>query len=128
MEIKLSQNMEDYLEAILLLEKRQGNVRVKEIARELQITMPSVSSAIKNLEKQGLVCHPRYDLVGLTETGNHIANEIYRRHQIIKSFLFDVLGLDSETAEKDACGMEHAMSSKTLERLSKFMEKNHSEH
>lgn len=122
MDIKLTQSMEDYLKAILSLENERGSVRVKDIAGKLDITMPSVSSALKNLEKQDLVCHPRYDLVVLTSQGSQIARDIYYCHQVIKDFLSQVLGLDAEIAERDACGMEHAISQETFESLARFLE------
>jgi DtxR family Mn-dependent transcriptional regulator len=114
--------MEDYLEVIHCLENEQGYVRVKDIAGKMEITMPSVSGAVKNLEKQGLVAHPRYDLVGLTPKGTKIAKDIYHRHQVIKDFLYNVLGLDKEIAEKDACRIEHNISPETLNRLIKFLD------
>ena len=119
---KLTPNMEDYLEAIYIIRNKTGTVRVKDIARMLEVTMPSVSYAIKNLEKQGLVCHSRYDLVDLTAKGTTDAKELYKRHLTIKDFLLHVLGLDAEIAEKDACGMEHCISPETLERLTQFLE------
>jgi len=119
---KLSPNMEDYLETIYLLELERGNVRVKDIAEKMEITMPSVSSALKNLEKQGFVSHDRYDLVVLTPQGARVAEEVYRRHEVIRDFLSQVLGLDAEIAERDACGMEHIISPETLESLSRFLE------
>lgn len=121
MDVKLSPNMENYLEVIYLLKLQRGNVRVKDIARKMEITMPSVSSALKNLEKQGLVSHDRYDLVILTPRGAGIAEEVYRRHRVIKDFLSQVLGLDAEIAERDACGMEHIISPETLESLVRFL-------
>ena len=122
MDLKLSSNMEDYLEAIYVLELKTGNVRVKDIAAELGITMPSVSSAIKNLEKQGFVSHPRYDLVVLTPRGARVAADVYHRHRVIKGFLSQVLGVASDIAEKDACCIEHIISPETLESLSRFLE------
>ena len=119
--MQISSSMEDYLETIHLLEQRQGNVRVKDIALEMDITMPSVSGAIKNLEKHGFVAHPRYDLIALTSKGAKIAEAIYKRHRIIKSFLIKVLEVDESIAEKDACKIEHAISSVTLDRLSQFI-------
>ena len=117
----LSSNMEDYLKVIYLLQNKMGTVRVKDIAREMSITMPSVSSALKTLEKHGLVCHPRYDLVDLTSEGKKIAEHVFRRHRVIMDFLLKVLGLDHKIAEKDACGMEHNISEETLESLDKFL-------
>ena len=122
MDIKLSPSKEDYLKTIHLLNSQRGSVRVKDIAEKLDITMPSVSSAIKNLEKKGLVSHPRYDLVALTNQGSQIAESITMRHCIIRDFLSNVLELDTEIAEKDACVMEHSISPETLEKLVLFLE------
>lgn len=113
--------MEDYLKAICELEKERGAARVKDIADKLNITMPSVSAALKNLEKQDLVCHPRYDLVGLTEKGMQIAEDIIQRHHVLKEFLFDILGVDETIAERDACHIEHHISPETVQRLVQFM-------
>ena len=121
MDIHISSNMEDYLETIHLLEKERRTVRIKDIAREMRITMPSVSSAVKNLENQGLVHHSRYDSVKLTQQGTQIAEAIYKRHRVIKHFLSEVLGLESDIAEKDACRIEHNISEETLKKLIQFI-------
>ena len=122
MNVKLSPNMENYLETIHLLQMENGYVRVKDIAGMMEITMPSVSSAMKTLEKQGLVQHPRYDHIMLTPRGRTIAEELCRRHRLIKDFLSRVLGLDHEIAERDACVIEHVISPETVEGLSRFLE------
>lgn len=119
----VSSNMEDYLEAIHLLEKERGHVRVKDIAKKLNISCASVSGAIKNLKNKGLVSHSRYELVALTENGEELARRVYERHRVILRFLKDILKLDSETAEKDACRIEHSLSPATFERLRDFVEK-----
>lgn len=121
METQLTASMEDYLEAIYLLEHERGNVRVKDVAMMMDITMPSVSGAIKNLERQGLVEHAKYDLIVLTPEGMRAAEEVYRRHRLITAFFSRVLGLDEAIAEKDACGIEHILSPETLESLSRYM-------
>lgn len=120
----LSSNMEDYLETIYLIEQEYGFVRVKEIARQIGNTMPSVTSAVKNLEKKGLVKHPRYEVVSLTDEGIEIARRIYHRHEILREFLQDILGLKPEIAEKDACRIEHNISDETMRRLEAFIEQN----
>ena len=124
---RISSNMEDYLEAIHLLAKENGRVRVKEIARVLNITMPSVSSAIKKMKKRGFVLHSRYEWIELTPKGLLCAEEIYKRHQVIKSFLEDILGLDSDIAEQDACRIEHNISPETLEKFERFTARYRSE-
>lgn len=117
----LSTNMEDYLRTIHVLKTRRGSVRVKDIAENLGITMPSVCSALKNLEGQGLVNHERYDRVILTGKGERVAADMVYRHRVIRDFLHDVLGIDHSIAEKDACGMEHSISPETLQSLIQFM-------
>ena len=121
MSSRISANMEDYLETIHLLGEELGNVRVKDIADRMQISRASVSGAVKSLENQGLVSHPRYDLIFLTDEGGEIARRVYARHQIILKFLKDILKLDHDTAEKDACRIEHNISPKTFKSLRRFV-------
>jgi DtxR family transcriptional regulator, Mn-dependent transcriptional regulator len=118
----LSGNMEDYLEAIHCIGERQSAVRVRDIAKRMNITMPSVTGALKSLEKQGLVNHARYDWIALTPEGKRIAENVFRRHRVLREFLTVILGIDPKTAERDACGMEHAVSETTLDRLAGFMD------
>ncbi len=109
--------MEDYLEAVGELCNQKGAARVKDIASKLNVTTPSVVSAIKNLKRKQLVEQERYGFVRLTRQGEKTARSIIRRHQVLYHFLINVLGLDYETASKDACRIEHAVSKQTLERL-----------
>jgi len=124
MSCRISSNMEDYLETIHLLSKENGGVRVKDVAHALSITMPSVSGAIKKMVKQGLVSHPRYDLIALTPKGVSLATEIYNRHRVIKKFLQEILKLDPKVAEQDACRMEHIISQETFIGFKKLLQKN----
>jgi len=89
----LSESLEDYLEAILLLERESRVARVSEIADQLSVSRPSVTGALKNLAARGLVTHERYGHVTLTDEGNDIAIEVERRHVAIRSFLVGVLGV-----------------------------------
>ena len=114
--------MEDYLETIHLLEGRQRTVRIRDIAQELAITMPSVTGAMKSLVRQALVTHSLYNYVELTSKGRRIAREVFNRHKVIRDFLIRILDIDPKTAERDACGMEHTISNITLQRLVQFME------
>ncbi len=120
--IKLTPSMEDYLKTIHALEISRGFVRVKDIANELEISPPSVSGALNNLKNQGLVHHPRYELVGLTVEGVLIAEQIQRRHRVIREFLSRILRIEPEIAEKDACSMEHSVSPETVEGLIAFLD------
>jgi DtxR family Mn-dependent transcriptional regulator len=114
--------MEDYLETIFELDRDKKVVRVKDIAHKLGVTMPSVCGMLKSLSDRGLVNYEKYEHVQLTEDGADIGLEIWRRHELIRRFLIDILQIDSETADADACKMEHALSRATLDRLVEFME------
>lgn len=119
--LPISASLQDYLEVILNLSYRQDTVRVTDIAESLNLTKPSVAQALKQLRKQGLIEQSPYGPVELTSQGRDCAVIIRRRHEVLKSFLVKVLNLDQETAEKDACQMEHAVSSETIERLVNFL-------
>ncbi len=114
--------MEDYLEAVALLKRSEDVVRVSRIARLLKVKNPSVHAAIEILSAKGLVRHEKYGCVELTASGEKAARGILRRHDALLKFITSILGVDAETARRDACGMEHAVSSETLERLTKFIE------
>ncbi|MBD3184432.1 DtxR family transcriptional regulator [Candidatus Poribacteria bacterium] len=120
--LTLTNSMEDYLEAISLLDEEMKYVRVRDIAKHMNVSMSSVTGALRTLSKRNLVEHEKYEYVALTPKGEKIAQEIRRRHDAVLKFLTEVLKMDTETAEKDACGMEHAIGSETLERLLKFIE------
>jgi DtxR family Mn-dependent transcriptional regulator len=120
--MELTTSMEDYLEAISILEEEKKYVRVKDIARRMKVKMPSVTGALKSLVERNLVSHEKYEYVELTEQGAIIAQEIRRRHDAILRFLTEVLDVNPESAEIDACEMEHAISADTLDRLLKLIE------
>lgn len=118
----ISSTMEDYLETIFELERDKKYARVKDIAQKMNVKLPTVTSMLNNLQKRDLVSHEKYDHVELTRKGREVAREVYRSHTMIKKFLMDILKIDAKTADEDACKMEHAVSSETLERIVKFME------
>ena len=121
-ETALTNSMEDYLEAISVLEEKKKYVRVKDIARYMKVKMPSVTGALSLLSKKNLVNHEKYEYVELTDQGMIIAQGVRRRHDAVLKFLTEVLDVDPKTAEEDACGIEHAMSATTLDRLLKMIE------
>jgi len=120
---QLSNSMEDYLEAISALKQKKKYVRVKDIAKEMKVRMPSVTGALKSLTDRNLVRHEKYEYVELTDDGIKIADEIKRRHDLISKFLTHVLKIDPEIAERDACKIEHSLSPVTVERLVKLVER-----
>jgi DtxR family Mn-dependent transcriptional regulator len=115
-------SMEDYLEAIALLTENGEPVKVTAISKMLGVRKPSVSYAVSKLSESGLVTHQRYGGVKLTTEGLRIAEDVYRRHETLRSFLNNLLGVDPRVAEQDACRMEHSLSPTSLERLAKFIE------
>ena len=113
---------EDYLEAIAKLSEEETSVRVTQISKMMGVKKPSVTAALHKLSEDGLVKHRRYGLVELTREGRRIAEEVMRRHEVLFRFLSEVLDIDPETAQEDACRMEHSLSPTSLERLAKFVE------
>ena len=118
----ISASLQDYLEAILNLSRQTGPVRVTDIALKLNIAKASVAQALSLLKDQGLIRQERYGPVELTEKGRRCALVVQSRHKILLGFLVEVLGVDRKTAEKDACLMEHAVSTETVEKLVDFLE------
>jgi len=119
---RLSESMEDYLETILILEKEFKVARVKDIADRLGILRGSVTSALKQLAEKDLINYQPYSYITLTKKGVTIARRVAKRHEIISTFLQDVLLLDPEKAEANACRMEHAMDDSAIDRLVQFIE------
>ena len=117
----LSESLEMYLETILLLEKREGTVRVTDIARELTVSKPSVHIALHELENRDLARHERYGAIVLTDSGRAAAREVRRRHDVLTAFLRDFLGVDAQIAEQDACRIEHYLSEETVSRIETVM-------
>jgi DtxR family Mn-dependent transcriptional regulator len=114
-------SMEDYLEAIMLLDREQGGATVTSISRFLEVKKPSVTAALSRLADSGLVEHQRYGAVVLTAEGRRSASDVYHRHTTLLHFLTDVLGVDEHTAEEDACKLEHSLSAASMDRLARFM-------
>lgn len=119
----MTQSQEDYLETVSLLSEKTGEARVTKIANELGLSKPSVSFALKMLEEKNLIRHERYGSVILTEKGRELAEGVRQKHELLKTFLETVLGVNSVIAEKDACNMEHALSEETFIKLKDFTEK-----
>jgi DtxR family Mn-dependent transcriptional regulator len=113
--------MEDYLEAIFDLDKEKRVVRVKDIAKKMNVKMPTVSSMLKTLNDRGLVNYEKYEYVEMTRNGAKVGKEMRRRHGVLQKFLMEILKIDIEVANEEACKMEHALSPGTLDSLTDFM-------
>jgi DtxR family Mn-dependent transcriptional regulator len=119
---QLSASLEDYLEAIYHIVQDKRAARAKDIVERLGVHNSSVTQALRSLSDKGLVNYAPYDLITLTEDGQQAAVGVVERHQALRWFLQEVLGLDAAQAEDDACKLEHATSQTVLERLRLLMD------
>ncbi|MFA0814373.1 MAG: metal-dependent transcriptional regulator [Anaerofustis sp.] len=112
---------ENYLETILILEKRNGAVRSIDIANELGFSKPSVSRAMSLFRSDGLITVTEEGHIHLTDKGMQIAREVYERHNTISDFLVSALKVDRKTADQDACRIEHVISEETFEKMKHYL-------
>ena len=108
-----NESIEDYLETILSLQKKLGQVRSIDIANEMNFSKPSVSVAMKNLREKGFITIDESGHILLTEDGQKQATDVLEKHTILTNWLIS-LGVDKEIAQEDACRMEHDMSDETF--------------
>lgn len=121
--MKLTANMEDYLEAVSFCANEKGVARVSDIRDMLGVKTPSVTGAMKALAEAKYVKHEPYSGIVLTAKGRRAAEDVKKRHAILSRFLTQVLGVNPKTADMDACKMEHAVSKETLEKLHAYLHK-----
>ena len=117
----LSPSLEDYLEAILDASGEGPGARPAAIAERLRVRRPSVTGALRTLAGRKLVCYEPYGAVRLTDRGRRQAEEVRRRHDVLSAFLRQFLGVPAARAEREACGMEHAISGDTIGRMEALM-------
>ncbi|MEW5945117.1 MAG: metal-dependent transcriptional regulator [bacterium] len=116
----VSQALEDYLEAIYILQKVHNAVRVAEIATYLDVTMPSVTGSMRKLAEKKLIKYVKRRYVQLTDEGERLARAVHRKHEELYHFFHNVLNVESRTAEEDACRAEHVLHRETVEKLIRF--------
>lgn len=116
-----TERTEDYLKAIDTIIEKKGYSQVKDVARFLNISPSSVTGMFKKLTKEGYINYEKYGGVTLTPEGRKIARSTKEKYGVLHEFLI-LLGVDEATADDDACKMEHAVTSQTLEKLTKFSE------
>jgi DtxR family Mn-dependent transcriptional regulator len=119
---KLSASLEDYLEAIYNLSRQSQVARSKDIAEALGVARSSVTGALQVLRERGLANYQPYGCVTLTRQGQVAAREVVRKHDVLKSFFMDVLGVEQETAQRAACQAEHALGPEVIGQLLSFMD------
>jgi len=117
--VRIFKSAENYLEAILVLEKRLGTVRSIDIARELGFSKPSVSVAMRDFRENGYITIED-GAVKLTSEGRKIAENVYSRHTLIAGFLTSI-GVSPDIAKEDACRIEHDISPESFKKLGEFM-------
>ena len=118
----MTKSLEDYIEAIFVLIRQKGAARVRDVAAELHVKMPSVVKAMAELKKLELVTQEPYGDIELTAKGRRVANSVLARHTILKAFLVK-LGVTEKVADNDACLMEHILSAQTMDRIRNFLGK-----
>ena len=119
--MSLHQSGEDYLEAILVLREKNGVVHSIDVAQHLGYSKPSVSRAVSLLKGEGYLTMEKDGRLELTETGVEVANQILERHRFLKQWLIN-LGVSAETAEEDACKIEHNISDETFRCLKRHVD------
>ena len=124
--MKLHASGEDYLEAILVLQKKRGLVRSVDVARHMEVSKPSVCHAVATLRDGGFLTMDEDHFLHLTDVGREVAEKIYERHCFFTERLI-ALGVNPETAETDACRIEHVISAESFEHLKKSFENNNQE-
>jgi DtxR family transcriptional regulator, Mn-dependent transcriptional regulator len=117
-----SESNEMYLETIYILESNHGHAHIVDIAKKLGVTKPSVTRAMDQFKKQGLIRQETYGPVTLTEKGKAVSRKIYRKHQLIAQYLEKSLGLNPDEASENACRMEHSITGDMLKAIEKYLE------
>lgn len=118
--MKIQESAENYLEAILMIKERNGEVRSIDIVNELGFSKPSISVAMKNLRNNGYITMDTKGFIDLTEKGMAIAETMYERHKLFTRWLVE-LGVNEKTAKEDACRLEHVMSAETFSAIKNFI-------
>ena len=118
----ITASKEDYLEKIYDLSLVNEKVRSIDVARALKVSRASVNKSLGGLKQDGYIEQEPYGTIFLTDRGFEVAKETRKRHNALRKFLIEVLGVSYETADIDACEMEHAISEETAEKLYRYLE------
>lgn len=118
----LTSSMEDYLEAILVIQQERGTARCVDVANHLNVTKPSVSRAIRELSRMGCLLKEADGALSLTERGREIAGSVYEKHRFFTRQLMEA-GVPREIASRDACRLEHVISEESFEKLKQSVQR-----
>ena len=116
----LSESLEDYLEVIFQLVQEKKVARVRDIAARKGVKMSSVVGALRRLSAADLILYRAREFVELTEAGETLAKLVLARHEFLTRFFVEILGVDEEQAETEACSVEHVLSPDTMVRMRRF--------
>ena len=119
--MELRASGQDYLEAILVLQKQRGVVRSVDVARHLGVSKPSVCHAVATLREGGFLTMDEDNFLHLTDAGCEVAEQVYEKHRFFTQRLI-AAGVDPKTAEADACRIEHVISEESFQRLKAVVE------
>ena len=117
---ELSKSIEDYIEAIYIVEQEKGEIKSIDIATKLGVSKPAVNKAMNELNNLNLIEKSNYSNIIMTEEGRKLAKKVYDKHILVYNFLLKI-GVNKETAEKDCCKIEHVISQETVNCLKKFL-------
>lgn len=118
----ISSSLEDYLETIYLFSQKGNEVRAGQIALHMNVKKSSVTEALQNLSKEGLINYKPYNPITLTEKGKNSAENILRKHNIVKDFFKEILNMSDEVASDTACKIEHVISDELASRFGSLHE------
>jgi Mn-dependent DtxR family transcriptional regulator len=119
---KLSFTLESYLDAVCELSSDNGGARLTDIAKRMNVTKSTASAAMAVLAERNLILNERYQNVRLTESGADLAMRVTKKHETIRSFFMEQLHIDEETADADACAIEHVISDKAVSAMRRVVE------
>lgn len=120
MKDRILESKENYLETILILQNRRGEVRGIDIAAEMEFSKPSVSVAMKNLRNDGCIVVDENGRITLTKEGREIAERVYERHLLFTEWLMS-MGISEDIAAEDACRMEHCLSEESFAAIKNYI-------
>ena len=117
----VSKSLEEYLKTMYVLKQKNGNIRVTDIAEQMNCSKSSVNKAINNLKERGLINYETYGTIELTQDGENLAKKILETYDIVFLFLKDVLEMNPETAKAEAEQMKTSMSDETINSLARYV-------
>ena len=112
---------EDYLRGLYILEEEKGEIKSIDLAHYLNVTKPSVSEMVKELNREGLIYHKKYSTLNFTPNGRKIAKKLTSKHRLIELFLKNILKINSRKIHEEAHRLEHAFSNEAISKLRKFL-------